>query len=208
MRAATADDAAVFRLNDQQALVATTDFFMPIVDDPRDFGRIAATNAISDVYAMGATPILALAILGMPINTLPLEVANMTSSVTTPALYAIGTTTTCDGVTFVAVSGQLTDTATMRSLSPLRVTYIRYTTPEAVTLVSQSDPTKTVTMSGYSHRVDEYYRYVWNRGVDWTWTFTSPDGTIVGWQDGRSRISADGTLVGTPYMQGNCSIPV
>ena len=74
---------------------------------------------------------------------------------------AIGTTTTCDGVTFVAVSGQLTDTATMRSLSPLRVTYIRYTTPEAVTLVSQFDPTKTVTMSGYSHRVDLFYRYVW-----------------------------------------------
>ncbi|MBL8259391.1 MAG: selenide, water dikinase SelD [Candidatus Competibacteraceae bacterium] len=71
---ATADDAAVFRLNDRQALVATTDFFMPIVDDPRDFGRIAATNAISDVYAMGATPVLALAILGMPINTLPLEI--------------------------------------------------------------------------------------------------------------------------------------
>ena len=71
---ATADDAAVFRLNDQQALVATTDFFMPIVDDPHDFGRIAATNAISDVYAMGATPVLALAILGMPVNTLPLEV--------------------------------------------------------------------------------------------------------------------------------------
>ncbi len=71
---ATADDAAVFRLNDQQALVATTDFFMPIVDDARDFGRIAATNAISDVYAMGATPVLALAILGMPINTLPLDV--------------------------------------------------------------------------------------------------------------------------------------
>jgi selenide,water dikinase len=71
---ATADDAAVFRLNDQQALVATTDFFMPIVDDPRDFGRIAATNAISDVYAMGATPVLALAILGMPINTLPLDI--------------------------------------------------------------------------------------------------------------------------------------
>ncbi len=71
---ATADDAAVFRLNDRQALVATTDFFMPIVDDPHDFGRIAATNAISDVYAMGATPVLALAILGMPINTLPLAV--------------------------------------------------------------------------------------------------------------------------------------
>src|SRR6187431_108724 len=62
----TADDAAVWKLNDGQALVATTDFFMPIVDDPADFGRIAATNAISDVYAMGGTPIMALAIVGMP----------------------------------------------------------------------------------------------------------------------------------------------
>jgi selenide,water dikinase len=68
----TADDAAVWRLNDQQALIATTDFFMPIVDDPFDFGRIAATNALSDVYAMGGTPIMALAIVGMPVNTLPL----------------------------------------------------------------------------------------------------------------------------------------
>ena len=66
----TADDAAVYQLNDEQALIATTDFFMPIVDDPFDFGRIAATNAISDVYAMGGRPILALAIVGMPINVL------------------------------------------------------------------------------------------------------------------------------------------
>ncbi len=66
----TSDDAAVYRLNDQQALVATTDFFLPIVDDPGDFGRIAATNAISDVYAMGATPILALALVGMPLDKL------------------------------------------------------------------------------------------------------------------------------------------
>src|SRR3990170_2988732 len=66
----TADDAAVYRLNDSQALVATTDFFTPIVDDPYDFGRIAATNAISDVYAMGGTPIFALALVGMPINVL------------------------------------------------------------------------------------------------------------------------------------------
>jgi selenide,water dikinase len=66
----TADDAAVYRLNDEQALIATTDFFMPIVDDPYDFGRIAATNAISDVYAMGGTPIMALALVGMPINVL------------------------------------------------------------------------------------------------------------------------------------------
>jgi len=69
----TADDAAVYQLNDEQALIATTDFFMPIVDDPYDFGRIAATNAISDVYAMGGTPIMALALVGMPIEVLPLE---------------------------------------------------------------------------------------------------------------------------------------
>ena len=66
----TADDAAVYRLNDEQALIATTDFFIPIVDDPFDFGRIAATNAISDVYAMGGRPILALALVGMPIHVL------------------------------------------------------------------------------------------------------------------------------------------
>ncbi len=70
----TGDDAAVYKLNDRQALIATTDFFMPIVDDPHDFGRIAATNAISDVYAMGGTPIMALALVGMPIDKLPLEV--------------------------------------------------------------------------------------------------------------------------------------
>jgi len=69
----TADDAAVYQLNDEQALIATTDFFMPIVDDPFDFGRIAATNAISDVYAMGGTPIMALALVGMPINVLSTE---------------------------------------------------------------------------------------------------------------------------------------
>src|SRR5450631_765752 len=69
----TSDDAAVYRLNDDQAVVATTDFFMPIVDDPFDFGRIAATNALSDVYAMGGTPIMALAIVGMPISKLPVE---------------------------------------------------------------------------------------------------------------------------------------
>jgi selenide,water dikinase len=69
----TSDDAAVYRLNDQQALIATTDFFMPIVDDPRDFGRIAAANALSDVYAMGGKPILALAVVGMPVNKLPVE---------------------------------------------------------------------------------------------------------------------------------------
>ena len=66
----TSDDAAVYRLNESLAVVATTDFFMPIVDDPFDFGRIAATNALSDIYAMGGRPLLALAIVGMPINTL------------------------------------------------------------------------------------------------------------------------------------------
>ena len=70
----TADDAAVYQLNDNQALIATTDFFMPIVDDPFEFGRIAATNAISDVYAMGGTPIFALALVGMPVNVLSTEV--------------------------------------------------------------------------------------------------------------------------------------
>ena len=67
----TSDDAAVYRLNDEQALVATTDFFTPIVDDPYDFGRIAATNALSDVYAMGGKPLFALAIVGMPLGKLP-----------------------------------------------------------------------------------------------------------------------------------------
>jgi len=67
----TADDAAVYQINETQAIVATTDFFMPIVDDPFDFGAIAATNAISDVYAMGATPLFALALVGMPVNQLP-----------------------------------------------------------------------------------------------------------------------------------------
>lgn len=70
----TGDDAAVYQLNDQQAVVATTDFFMPIVDDPFDFGRIAATNALSDIYAVGGTPIMALAILGAPLDKLPLDV--------------------------------------------------------------------------------------------------------------------------------------
>jgi selenide,water dikinase len=69
----TSDDAAVYRINDRQAIVATTDFFMPIVDDPFDFGAIAATNAISDVYAMGGQPLFALALVGMPVNQIPLE---------------------------------------------------------------------------------------------------------------------------------------
>lgn len=69
----SSDDAAVYRLDGDQALVATTDFFMPIVDDPFDFGRIAATNALSDLYATGARPILALAIVGMPIDKLPAD---------------------------------------------------------------------------------------------------------------------------------------
>ena len=69
----TGDDAAVYRLNDRQAIVATTDFFTPIVDDPTDFGRIAATNALSDVYAMGGSPIFALAIVGMPLGRIPVE---------------------------------------------------------------------------------------------------------------------------------------
>lgn len=70
----TADDAAVYQLNEQQAVIATTDFFTPIVDDPYDFGRIAAANALSDIYAMGGKPIMALALVGMPLDKLPKEV--------------------------------------------------------------------------------------------------------------------------------------
>jgi selenide, water dikinase len=69
----TSDDAAVYRISEDQAIVATTDFFMPIVDDPFDFGAIAATNAISDVYAMGGTPLFALAVVAMPIDKLPVD---------------------------------------------------------------------------------------------------------------------------------------
>src|SRR5678816_873253 len=69
----TRDDAAVYQINDDQAIVATTDFFMPIVDDPFDFGAIAATNAISDVYAMGGKPLFALALVAMPIDKLPVD---------------------------------------------------------------------------------------------------------------------------------------
>lgn len=72
---ASRDDAAVYALDDERGVVSTTDFFMPIVDDPFDFGRIAATNAISDIYAMGGDPLLAIAILGWPINLLAPEVA-------------------------------------------------------------------------------------------------------------------------------------
>ncbi|MGI9288656.1 MAG: selenide, water dikinase SelD [Pseudomonadales bacterium] len=70
----TRDDAAVYDLGNGTAVVSTTDFFMPIVDDPFDFGRVAATNAISDIYAMGATPLMAIAVFGWPLNKLPLEI--------------------------------------------------------------------------------------------------------------------------------------
>lgn len=71
------DDAAVYDLGDGTAVVSTTDFFMPIVDDPVDFGRIASVNAISDIYAMGGTPLMAIAVLGWPINTVPIEAARL-----------------------------------------------------------------------------------------------------------------------------------
>ena len=72
---ASRDDAAVYAIDDERGVVSTTDFFMPIVDDPFDFGRIAATNAISDIYAMGGDPLMAIAILGWPVNVLAPEVA-------------------------------------------------------------------------------------------------------------------------------------
>lgn len=73
----TRDDAAVYDLGDGTAIISTTDFFMPIVDDPEDFGRIASVNAISDIYAMGGSPLMAIAILGWPINTVPIEAARL-----------------------------------------------------------------------------------------------------------------------------------
>jgi selenide,water dikinase len=72
---ASRDDAAVYAIDDERGVVSTTDFFMPIVDDPFDFGRIAATNAISDIYAMGGDPLMAIAILGWPVNVLAPEIA-------------------------------------------------------------------------------------------------------------------------------------
>lgn len=98
----TADDAAVWQLPDGGCVIATTDFFMPVVDDARDFGRIAATNAISDVYAMGGTPILALAILGIPLGKLPLE--------TTREILA-GGAEACAGAGIPVAGGHSIDTA-------------------------------------------------------------------------------------------------
>jgi selenide, water dikinase len=72
----TKDDAAVYAIDDERVIISTTDFFMPIVDDPFKFGGIAAVNAISDIYAMGGTPIMAVAILGWPINKIPAEIAS------------------------------------------------------------------------------------------------------------------------------------
>jgi len=86
----TSDDAAVYQINETQALVATTDFFMPIVDDPFDFGRIAATNALSDVYAVGGKPIMALALVGMPIDKLPMETMQKILAGGASACEAIG----------------------------------------------------------------------------------------------------------------------
>src|SRR5215213_3950355 len=71
----SSDDAAVFQLNNETAVISTTDFFLPIVDDPFDFGRIAAANAISDVYAMGGTPLMAIALLGWPVDKIPIDAA-------------------------------------------------------------------------------------------------------------------------------------
>ncbi len=98
----TADDAAVWQLPNGDCVIATTDFFMPVVDDARDFGRIAATNAISDIYAMGGTPLFALAILGMPLGTLPLEV--------TRAILA-GGAEACAGAGIPVAGGHSIDTA-------------------------------------------------------------------------------------------------
>lgn len=94
------DDAAVYALNADQALIATNDFFTPIVDDPYDFGRIAATNAISDVYAMGGKPILALSILGWPVDKLPADMA---------AEVIKGAAEVCDAAGFPLAGGHSID---------------------------------------------------------------------------------------------------
>src|SRR5580693_2448371 len=98
----TGDDASVWELDGGTCIIATTDFFMPVVDDPFDFGRIAATNAISDVYAMGGTPIFALAILGIPLGKLPLEM--------TRAILA-GGAEACAGAGIPVAGGHSIDTA-------------------------------------------------------------------------------------------------
>ena len=93
----TADDAAVYDIGNGVGIISTTDFFMPIVDDPFDFGRIAATNAISDIFAMGGKPIMAIAILGFPINKLPAEVAQQIVEGGRAACATAGTfSTRCD----------------------------------------------------------------------------------------------------------------
>ncbi len=97
----TGDDAAVWQLDDETCIIATTDFFMPIVDDPHDFGRIAATNAISDVYAMGGQPIMALAILGVPLDKVPLE---------TVRLILAGGAAACAGAGIPVAGGHSIDT--------------------------------------------------------------------------------------------------
>src|SRR5262245_30946548 len=87
--AETGDDAAVWELDNDTCIIATTDFFMPMVDDPHDFGRIAATNAISDVYAMGGKPIMALAILGMPVDKIAPEMVRERSEEHTSELQSL-----------------------------------------------------------------------------------------------------------------------
>jgi selenide,water dikinase len=99
---ATSDDAAVYKINENTLLVSTTDFFTPIVDDAFLFGKIAATNALSDVYAMGANPIFALAILGFPVDKLPLELANA---------IMLGAKSVCDPIGISIAGGHSIDAA-------------------------------------------------------------------------------------------------
>lgn len=103
------DDAAVYALDDQRGIVSTTDFFMPIVDDPFDFGRIAATNAISDIYAMGGTPLMAIAILGWPVNVLAPEIA---------AEVVRGGRTACNAAGIPLAGGHSIDTSSQFSALP------------------------------------------------------------------------------------------
>ncbi len=120
---------------------------------------------------------------------------------------AAGQTTTCHGVTLVAVSGQLTDTYTLSVASLSTQTRgLNSVTDPTVEYVWQSDPTRTVTMTGHSERVATYSRYRWYGTYTFDWTFTNPDGTVFGAQRGKTGLTAWGAPINT--AQGSCSLPI
>ncbi len=109
------DDAAVFDLGNGEAIISTTDFFMPIVDDAFDFGRIASTNALSDIYAMGGEPMMAIAILGWPVDTIPAEIAQQVLD---------GSRATCAAANIPLAGGHSIDSPEILFLYPLKLVYV------------------------------------------------------------------------------------